>query len=168
MESKINNIERIRTAAVQGHAPAQAHLGLMYMNGHGVTKDYSEAMKWFHLAAKQGIAEAQNKLDILIKMGIDISKVNTEAKALKKRPAICAVCRKTITGKEMEKSVRGDLMGDLQGANFKYMPNLIEGLAMKCNKCGIWICIHCAENAAMSAGAGMIKHSDCGGMFESP
>ena len=80
----------------------------------------------------------------------------------------CEVCGKTITEKEMKKNVMGDLMGDVLRANAKFMPNLMEGLAMKCNRCGVWICIHCAENAAMSAFAGMIKHSDCGGMFESP
>ena len=79
----------------------------------------------------------------------------------------CAVCGKIITKNEMEKNVMGNIMGDLLGGNTKYMPNLMQGLAMKCNRCGIWICIHCAEKAAMSAGAGMIKHSDCGGMFES-
>jgi hypothetical protein len=80
----------------------------------------------------------------------------------------CGICGKTITEKEMEKNVFGNLMGNLLGANAKHMPNLMQGLAMKCNRCGIWICIRCAEHAAMSAGAGMIKHSDCGGMFESP
>jgi hypothetical protein len=79
----------------------------------------------------------------------------------------CAVCGDTITEKEMEKNILGNIMGDLLGANAKYMPNLTQGLAMKCNRCGIWICIRCAENAAMNAGAGMIQHSDCGGMFES-
>jgi len=39
---------------------------------------------------------------------------------------------------------------------------------MKCNRCGLWICANCASNAAMAAGAGMLRHTDCGGMFENP
>ena len=39
---------------------------------------------------------------------------------------------------------------------------------MKCNRCGVWICADCASNAAIAAGAGMLKHIDCGGMFENP
>ena len=39
---------------------------------------------------------------------------------------------------------------------------------MKCNRCGLWICADCASSTAMAAGAGMIRHTDCGGMFENP
>ena len=80
----------------------------------------------------------------------------------------CAICGKTITEKEMEKNIFINLMGNVLGENTKYMPNLMQGLAMKCNRCGTWICIDCASKAALSANAGMIQHSDCGGMFESP
>lgn len=48
----------------------------------------------------------------------------------------------------------------------KFMPNVMEKLAMKCNVCGTWICGACAERTAMSQGAGMIKHTNCAGMFE--
>ena len=39
---------------------------------------------------------------------------------------------------------------------------------MKCNRCGLWICANCASSTAMAAGAGMIRHTGCGGMFEIP
>jgi len=39
--------------ANDGNTSAQYHLGIMYRNGKGVSKDYTEALKWFRLAAKQ-------------------------------------------------------------------------------------------------------------------
>ena len=41
--------------AEKGHAPAQSGLGMMYFTGQGVSKDYKTAVKWFKLAAEQGI-----------------------------------------------------------------------------------------------------------------
>jgi len=34
----------------------------MYGKGHGVRQDYGEVAKWYHLAAEQGKAAAQNNL----------------------------------------------------------------------------------------------------------
>ena len=34
----------------------QFYLGVMYMDGEGVTKDYNEAVKWYRKAADQGYA----------------------------------------------------------------------------------------------------------------
>lgn len=81
----------------------------------------------------------------------------------------CGICGKLITDKEMQKSIMpGGVFGSLLGEKSKYMPNVMEGLAMKCNRCGVWICIDCAQKFALSQGAGMIQHSNCGGMFENP
>ena len=80
----------------------------------------------------------------------------------------CSICGKMITEKEMEKNIVGNIFGDLLGGNAKFMPNVMQGLAMKCNRCGVWICIRCAERSAKSAHAGMLQHLNCGGMFESP
>jgi TPR repeat protein len=41
-------------AAVQNHAAAQTHLGLMYWMGSGLPRDPLQAYLWFHLAAQQG------------------------------------------------------------------------------------------------------------------
>jgi uncharacterized protein len=46
-------IRIIRPLAEQGNAKAQAFLGLMYAEGHGVPQDYAEAMKWYRRAADQ-------------------------------------------------------------------------------------------------------------------
>lgn len=41
-------------AAEQGHAEAQFALGLLYINGDGVSRDYARALFWFRRAAEQG------------------------------------------------------------------------------------------------------------------
>ncbi|MDG1372525.1 MAG: SEL1-like repeat protein [Paracoccaceae bacterium] len=41
-------------AADKGHANAQHNLGYSYDVGQGVPQDYSEAVKWYRLAAEQG------------------------------------------------------------------------------------------------------------------
>ena len=48
--------------ADQGLAVAQFNLGLMYANGQGVSRDETEAMKWYRLAADQGRSDAQYQL----------------------------------------------------------------------------------------------------------
>jgi TPR repeat protein len=41
---------------------APGHLGGLNYNGQGVTQDYTEAVRWYKLAAAQGHASAQNNL----------------------------------------------------------------------------------------------------------
>jgi len=41
----------------------------MYDNGQGVPQDYKTAMKWYRLAAEQGIANAQTNLGWMYGMG---------------------------------------------------------------------------------------------------
>ena len=48
--------------AKQGHARAQAGLGVMYEEGQGVPQDYKTAVKWYTLAAEQGDTYAQTNL----------------------------------------------------------------------------------------------------------
>jgi TPR repeat protein len=47
-----------RQLADRGDAAGQYNLGIMYTKGHGVSQDYGEALKWFHLAADQEYASA--------------------------------------------------------------------------------------------------------------
>ena len=49
-------------AAQNGNAEAQYNLALAYENGNGMTKDLSEAVKWYRKAAEQGHAGAQKEL----------------------------------------------------------------------------------------------------------
>eukprot|EP00897_Mesotaenium_endlicherianum_P006944 jgi/Mesen1/6278/ME000324S05319 len=46
-------------AAREGFAAAQSAVGFCYHNGAGVGKDRVEARVWYHLAARQGLADAQ-------------------------------------------------------------------------------------------------------------
>ena len=46
-------------------AAAQTNLGLMYSKGYGVTRDESEAVRWYRLAAEQSQAQAQNNLGFM-------------------------------------------------------------------------------------------------------
>jgi TPR repeat protein len=48
-----------RKLAEQGNTYGQTSLGFMYENGQGVLQDYAEAVKWYRLAADQGVAAAQ-------------------------------------------------------------------------------------------------------------
>ena len=54
-----------RSLAVQGNAQGQYTLGVLYMNGQGVTQNYQEAIKWLRLAASQGELNAQVNLGVM-------------------------------------------------------------------------------------------------------
>jgi TPR repeat protein len=41
----------------------------MYDEGKGVAQDFSEAVKWYRLAAAQGIAAAQSNLGLMFGRG---------------------------------------------------------------------------------------------------
>ncbi len=63
----------------KGYAPAQLYLGMMYALGQGVPQDYSEALKWFSLAAEQGDAQAQYVLGSMYFEGRGVPQVYSEA-----------------------------------------------------------------------------------------
>ena len=66
-------------AAQQGFALAQTKLGLMFMKGKGVPKDFRQAKHWLELAAEQGTAEAQTALGWLYLVGIGVAKDHDKA-----------------------------------------------------------------------------------------
>jgi len=49
-------------------------MGFMYKKGHGVPKDYKTAMKWFTLAAEQGVAKAQYNIGVMYDKGHGVPK----------------------------------------------------------------------------------------------
>ncbi|MCR5259748.1 MAG: sel1 repeat family protein, partial [Desulfovibrio sp.] len=67
-------------AAEQGNAVAQANLGQLYSNGHGVRRDYAQARAWFEKAAEQGNAVAQGMLGVLYLNGRGVQQDNRIAK----------------------------------------------------------------------------------------
>ena len=50
------------TATHTYNAWAQAFLGLLYAEGHGVPKNYVKARQWYEKAAAQGDADAQDHM----------------------------------------------------------------------------------------------------------
>ena len=72
---EIADYERARQAweacAEAGSARAQYGMGILNMEGRGVPRDAAAAVRWFRLAAVQGLADAQLELGVLRAMGAD-------------------------------------------------------------------------------------------------
>ena len=68
-----------RSAADQGNSDAQHNLGVMYLNGEGVTQDYVEAAKWFHRAAEQGFGKSQHNLGLIYHNGQGVTQDYVQA-----------------------------------------------------------------------------------------
>jgi len=73
------SIDKVRQAAEQGDANAQAMLGDMYYQGQRVPQDYAEAARWLRQAAEQGDAKAQFGLGILYYKGQGVQQDHAEA-----------------------------------------------------------------------------------------
>ncbi len=56
------SLEELQLTEERRDARAQVNLGVMYTLGFGVPQDYAEAMKWYRLAAEQGLAGGQYNL----------------------------------------------------------------------------------------------------------
>ena len=69
----------LRAAAERGDAAAQNNLGLMYVNGRGVTQDYAQAVVWFRKAADQGNALGQYNLGVAYKDGNGVPQDDAQA-----------------------------------------------------------------------------------------
>jgi TPR repeat protein len=54
--------------ADKGMPEAQINLGMMFENGQGVPQDFKKAIRWYRLAANQGLTKAQEKLNSLLKI----------------------------------------------------------------------------------------------------
>jgi len=52
-----------------GDAKAEYRLGMIYLNGEGVSQDYKQAADWFSAAAKQGSADGEFALGYLFERG---------------------------------------------------------------------------------------------------
>jgi len=63
------DVSQIRTKAEGGDAEAQNSLGLLYAKGQGLEQNYTQAAKWYRLAADQGNAGAQVSMGELYEAG---------------------------------------------------------------------------------------------------
>jgi CHAT domain-containing protein/Flp pilus assembly protein TadD len=77
--SQAASFQAIVEKAERGDAEAQNDLGLMYLNGEGVTQNDVEAAKWFRKAAEQGQADAQVNLGWMYNYGKGVTKNDSEA-----------------------------------------------------------------------------------------
>ena len=68
-----------RPLALAGDAWGQASLGTSYLLGTGVTKNTTEALKWYRLAAEKGFAGAQYNLGFLYQTGEGVMQDDAEA-----------------------------------------------------------------------------------------
>ncbi len=73
------NIRNELYAAAQGNAQAQTHVGWLYEKGEGVSQNYAEALRWYHLAAAQGNANAQDNIGALYVNGQGVPRDYAEA-----------------------------------------------------------------------------------------
>lgn len=60
-------------AALQGDAEAQLHLGFMYAEGTGISKNLVEAAHWYRKSAEQGNVRAQRALSHAYEYGLGVS-----------------------------------------------------------------------------------------------
>lgn len=65
-------VRKIMVRAEHGDARAQAMLGFMYANGHGVPQSYDEAVNWYLQSAEQGDPEGQYLLGLMYDKGLGI------------------------------------------------------------------------------------------------
>ncbi|MCY4659089.1 MAG: hypothetical protein OXF93_04645 [Acidobacteria bacterium] len=77
-----------RRAAERGHAEAQYHLGLMYLNGQGVRHADDAAAHWLREAADQGHALAQRNLAVLYFNGQGVPRDHAATVEWLKRAAV--------------------------------------------------------------------------------
>ena len=69
----------VRPLAETGHAKSQQRLGYLNETGSGVPKDNLEAMKWYKLAAAQGLPAAQYSVGNMYDSGTGVSRNYSEA-----------------------------------------------------------------------------------------
>jgi len=65
--------------AERGDSGAQSLLGLIYLNGNGVQRNDSEAIKWYRRAADQGNADAQLRVGDMYFEGLGVPQDYSEA-----------------------------------------------------------------------------------------
>lgn len=63
------------------HASAEVQLGIgdLYRSGEGVRKNYTEAVRWYRMAAAQGNADAMNNLGVSYSSGLGVRQDFAEA-----------------------------------------------------------------------------------------
>ena len=76
---EVDALDLLKESALSGDAVAQNQLGLYYLHGSYVDKNFTAAVSWFRKAAKRGSKAAQESLVIAYKEGQGIKKNSTLA-----------------------------------------------------------------------------------------
>ncbi len=99
-----------RASAEKGDAKAETRLGSMYYYGEGVSRDYSEALRWFRRAADQGAARAQYDVGLMYDLGKGVPQDDAEALRWYRKAADqgearaeCSLGSMTYNGREVQK-----------------------------------------------------------------
>ena len=79
--------ERLRKSADQGNALAQNNLGVMYAEGKGVSRNDTEAVKWFRKSAEQGNSAGESNLGEMYLKGRGVRQNYDEAVRLFRKSA---------------------------------------------------------------------------------
>lgn len=74
LEIEIDPFVTLTKTALDGDTEAQNKLGLCYLNGVSVDKNYSRSVAWFRKAARKDNKEAQQNLSIAYKVGYGVKK----------------------------------------------------------------------------------------------
>jgi TPR repeat protein len=74
-----SDFESLKARAEAGDSADQSYIGELYYLGEGVNKNYSEAERWFRLAAEQGHIYAQNNLGVMYLNGFGVAQNDQEA-----------------------------------------------------------------------------------------
>lgn len=82
-----DKVASLKALASQGHAGAQATLGLLYMKGKGVEQDYHKAREWLEKSAAQGEGRAQIFLGYMYANGQGVRQSYHKARELFEKAA---------------------------------------------------------------------------------
>ena len=76
----VDRLLRLVSRSPGRHTPAAQHdLGSLYAKGNGVPQNYTEAARWYRLAADQGHAMGQHNLGVMYDHGTGVPQDYTEA-----------------------------------------------------------------------------------------
>jgi TPR repeat protein len=85
------------------------NLAFLYKEGIGVPQDYKEAVKWYHVAAEQGDAHAQNNLGAMFSKGRGVEKNYVKATFWFEQAAHNGFERAQISLRRMKRKMGGNL-----------------------------------------------------------
>ena len=100
--------------AGEGDMAAQLSLAYRYRDGKGVKRDYAEAMRWAHLAADRGNAEAMDFVGWMFFQGLGVKHDPAIAAGyFKCNPAIPSPGLQLMTAEDLKRYWRSDHYGEV-------------------------------------------------------